>query len=274
VDCESVSADEWRRHWGDESGGARLEARAGGGTVYLDRVTALDAERQELLLSAISAWPRTSLGSSEGEAAPPRLLAGSRVDPAVVVKEGHLLDALRRRLAESTVVLPALRERKEDIALLARHFVQAICEINQLPSISISAEALASLERYAWPSNARELRNAVEHAVILAAEGTIRPQDLPDKIREEQAGEAAPARYAANDRFRDAKRAVVDSFERAYLSDLLERHGGNVTSASRHAGMLRSALQRLLRKHGLRSADFRRPRAAPQRRRAAETGLD
>jgi two-component system response regulator AtoC len=106
------------------------------------------------------------------------------------------------------------------------------------------------------------LRNAIEQAVILSADGTIRPGDLPERVREGGGPvKEAPAGPGLSRRpFREVKREVVDAFERAYLGELLDRHGGNVTAASRQAGMLRSALQRLLRKHGLKSAEYRASR--------------
>ena len=95
--------------------------------------------------------------------------------------------------------------------------------------------------------------------MILATDGKIRPSDMPDRVREVEPAPATAGGSWAPRRFRDAKREVIEAFEGRYLSALLERHGGNVTSASQEAGMLRSALQRLLRKYRLRSADFRRP---------------
>jgi DNA-binding NtrC family response regulator len=114
------------------------------------------------------------------------------------------------------------------------------------------------LEAYAWPGNVRELRNAMEQAVILATDRTIRPRDLPQAIQRVRIAAATEGEDLSERPFRVAKREVVDAFERSYLSELLMKHGGNVTAAAERAGMLRSALQRLLRKHELRSADFRR----------------
>ena len=91
--------------------------------------------------------------------------------------------------------------------------------------------------------------------MIVATEGTIRVKDLPEYVQ--RAAGLTEADVRAGGRFRDAKRSVVDAFEHAYLEDLLKRHGGNVTGAAEQSGMLRSALQRLLRKHELHSADFR-----------------
>ena len=154
-----------------------------------------------------------------------------------------------------------MRQRVEDIPLLARHFMRTISMINELPPIRLEAGALALLERHRWPDNVQGLRNALEQAAILSPDGKIRPRDLPDGVREPARASLPGAAGGGGTRsFRDAKREVVDGFERRYLLELMERHGGNVTAASEQAGMLRSALQRLLRKYALKSAEFRRRR--------------
>jgi len=222
------------------------------GTVYLDDVTQLAQGAQESLLVAITA----------GRGPRPRWVAAASIDPRLAVERGQLDEALLPRLAARTLAMPALRDRIEDVAILARHFATTIAEINHLPPIRISPEALSALEAYHWPGNVRELRYAIEHAATLATQGTIRMDDLPVAVR--RGGSAAPSAEALPDppstiRFREAKRQVVEAFEERYLRDLLRRHEGNVTAASQQAGMLRSALQRLLRKYALKSAEFRTP---------------
>jgi DNA-binding NtrC family response regulator len=218
-------------------------ARAAGGSLFLEELPELRHELQARLLQ--------TLGSRTTTDAEARLVVSSRRPLRQVLDEGAVLPELGRRLGGRVVDLPPLRERREDIAPLARHFVGTICEINRLPEIRLSPDAIERLERYVWPANVQELRNAMEQAVILAEDGVIRPQDLPDRVREASEPESLGRQ------FRDAKRDVVERFERDYLRRLLAAHAGNVTSASHKAGMLRSALQRLLRKYGLRSADFR-----------------
>lgn len=228
-----------------------LWAHAAGGTLYLEQLPVLGHVRQERLLHLLRQRDRAENGV--------RLLASSLGEPRSLVEQGRLLPELPSLLEADTLRLIPLRERSEDIPLLARHFLASICEINHLVPLQLTSETLALLERHTWPGNVQELRNAMEHAAILAAEGRVHPRDLPEAVRELSRVEGdvrRPGDLAAL-RFRQAKRRVVDHFEKAYLRQLLQRHGGNVTSASQQAGMLRSALQRLLRKHGLRSADFR-----------------
>jgi len=231
--------------------GGLLEALRGG-TLYLEEPASLSPNEQALLLRILDAARRKPVDV--------RVLASSTVAPRTLAEDGRLLEQLHARLAGEVVTLPALRDHVEDVPLLARHFIRTVCAINQLPPIHLEADAAALLESRRWPENVHGLRNALEQAVILSADGKIRPRDLGDGHAERPAGLASSSGAAALRQFREAKREVVEGFERAYLRALMERHGGNVTAASQQAGMLRSALQRLLRKYDLKSADFRRSR--------------
>ena len=231
---------------------------ADGGSVFLREITALPQRLQERLIRAIREGAFERIGGSRPVPLGVRVFSSASRDVEAAVREGRLREDLHGRLAIGVIHLPALRDRKEDVALLARHFIETICEINNLDPVHLSPEALLMLEAYAWPGNVRELRNAMEQAVILATDRTIRPRDLPQPVQRTLVPAAAATEALANRPFRVAKREVVDAFERSYLSDILMQHRGNVTAAAQQAGMLRSALQRLLRKHELRSADFRR----------------
>jgi DNA-binding NtrC family response regulator len=232
-------------------GGLLREAQ--GGSLYVEGFDVLPPEVHEALVLAVQ--------GGRGDAIEPghdvRLLAG-----AVKDRRGN---DVRRLLAPEIVEMPPLRERLEDVPQLAMHFIEVLREINHLPPIHLAPEALAALEGYAWPGNVRELRQVLEQAVILAGDGTLRLEHLPERVRRAGGGAGVsvgpgerPGRVQATGRFRDMKREVVEAFERAYLDDLLMRHAGNVTAAAHHSGMLRSALQRLLRKYDLRSAEYRR----------------
>ena len=231
------------------TGGVLREAE--GGTLYLDGLEEMSTELQEALFLAL----RGGRGDAKETAHDVRVVAGATREPA------RMRDDVRRLMAREMVELPPLRERLEDVPQLAMHFTDVLRQINHLPPIHLSKEALAALEGYSWPGNVRELRHALEQALILAENGALRAEHLPERVR--RSGGAAPsaerpARVQAAGRFRDMKREVVEAFERAYLDDLLMRHAGNVTAAAQHSGMLRSALQRLLRKYDLRSAEYRR----------------
>jgi DNA-binding NtrC family response regulator len=269
VDCasgpeEALEAEMFGWEGGTLSGRARrgdgmLEG-AKGGTALLNEVDALPARLQDRLLAAIRAGSVLRLGGTATLPFDARIVASTRFDLSRLVAEGRFREGLYGAFAGAIVDVPALRERREDIGPLAAHFIEEIRSMNDLPPIRIAPETLEVLGRHAWPGNVRELRHAIEQAVILASDGTIRPRDLPEGLR---AKPPAVGDGAAGARFREAKRRVVESFEKRYLAELLARHQGNVTAAAQQAGMLRSALQRLLRKYELRSSEFRGSRAEP-----------
>ncbi len=260
LDDSDLMSDGWEQRW---LGSAAPAGRKR--TVYLKDPARFSEPAQQRLAQLLDS-------SSMGVTC--RIVSGSTVRLDRAVDEGRLPTALAAKLAAARLVVPPLRERIEDVGPLATQFIDEISSVNELSAQRLSADALDRLESYAWPGNVRELRHAIEHATILAQEEIDLPQ-LPRAIRDEgrrggergldadlAAGESEPGQS-----FRDAKRVVVNAFEGRYLTALMTRQRGNVTSAARESGMLRSALQRLLRKHELRSVDFRQ---RPQRAASAE----
>jgi len=271
VECKELATVPGQLDWLSErpagGSGANGPATPNGGILYLDEISLVPPEAQQALVRGLDDGSFRVDDSAIPAAPRVRLLAASSRNVDHDVEQGLILEELAAKLGQSVVHLPPLSERPEDIALLAQHFIDTIVEINHLQPIRISSDALGVLERHAWPGNVRQLRNAVEHAVILATDGVVRSKDLPDWVSDGLAAAVAvgPGDVGVGRRFKEAKRDVVGAFERAYLRRLLEDHGGNVTAASQEAGMLRSALQRLLRKYGLKSASFRKSRRAPSR---------
>jgi len=223
-----------------------LEAALSGGqgTVFLPSLEQLAWSAQEALAAALTS-----------RATGPRVAASIGVDPHRAADEGRLSRGLVAAFSGSIVRVPPLRERRADISVFVRAFIEELRGLNRLPPLVVAPQAMTALERSEWPGNLRQLRSAVESAVMLASDGTVRLRDLPELVQGD--AESAVSAVRADRRFREAKRLVVDAFERSYLEDLLKRHGGNVTGAAEQSGMLRSALQRLLRKHEIHSADFR-----------------
>ncbi len=218
----------------------------GRGTVFLASIEHLAWPAQEALAAALASG-KTG----------PRVTASIDGDPHRAADEGRLFRGLVAAFSEAIVAVPPLRERRADISVFVRAFIEEVRDLNRLPPIVVAPQAMAALERSLWPGNLRQLRSAVESAVMLASDGTVRLTHLPEHVLDGAMG--ANSALRADRRFREAKRLVVDAFERSYLENLLKRHGGNVTGAAEQSGMLRSALQRLLRKHEIHSADFRSP---------------
>jgi DNA-binding NtrC family response regulator len=175
------------------------------------------------------------------------------------------------RLSVIHVELPPLRERREDIPQLVHHFLREVAERRQM-QLAISVDAMAALVAHQWPGNVRELRNVVERAASLCEGPTITRTDLQfgrdgnrmmparrvggDAVAPAAGGEGGGALPGGFElvpglEFKEAKQRVVDAFERAYLTDLLKRHSGNITRAAGEAGLTRYHLRELLKRHNL-----------------------
>jgi two-component system response regulator HydG len=156
---------------------------ASGGTLFLDEVTEMPPLLQVRLLRVLQDGEYERLGGTRTLKTDVRVLAATNRDPEQAVSEGRLRADLYYRLNVIRLHVPPLRERRADIALLARHFIAAHASRNNRDLRGIEPDALAAVERYAWPGNVRELENAMERAVILAREDHIRSVDLLPAVR-------------------------------------------------------------------------------------------
>ena len=183
-----------------------------------------------------------------------RVVAATHRDLEAEVKNGRFREDLYYRLKVVAMTLPPLRERLEDVPLLAERFIHAVAERLGRPAKHCAGDAVARLTRHPWPGNVRELRNVIERAAVLASGPEITLADLALD------GEEIPADAATNIAigvpFRDAKRITVESFERAYLMRALREHGGNVSRTAEAIGMVRQSLQQKIRELDLRSEDW------------------
>lgn len=255
--AENLAEYPWSESTEDPQG---LRQRVASGSLVVEGFDRLPEEAQARF---VEAWEKGWFHDPESHAPCCRLCIVTRESPERLVAEGRVIAKAPLRLAVAHAHIPRLRNRSEDIPRLVDYFLREIVEINRLSVLKISPAALKALGNHDWPENVRELRACVEHAAILAVDGLLDVGDLPEKIRTARSGTEGST-DAATLAFREAKNEIVSRFERGYLTSLLRGHKGNVTAAAQRAGMLRSALQRLLRKHGLRSAEFRpRRRSVP-----------
>jgi DNA-binding NtrC family response regulator len=219
---------------------------ADGGTVFLDEIGELPLELQPKLLRTIESRAIRRVGETRSRKVDVRVIAATNRDLHREVNRGRFREDLYFRLAVMTVHVPPLRERIEDLPALVRSFLTALGVTPHDQRQLFSPSVLAELSGHDWPGNVRELRNYVERSVVLQ-------ETLPASKR--LASE--PPLPGASDGeeplpFKLAKDAVVDNFERSYLSALLEAAGGNISKAARKGGMDRMYLHRLIQKHGLR----------------------
>jgi len=178
-----------------------------------------------------------------------RIISATNRDLKNAIEEGRFREDLFYRLDVIPMFLPLLRERKDDIPILANHYVKHFSKSSKNEVKRISGEAMELMERYHWPGNVRELQNVIERAVSLMDSEIIVPEDLPEKIRLVENSDALI--FPAGSNFKKAKKDWLDLFEKRYLHDLLKRHNGNISRAALEAQVNRKTIHRLLKRHRL-----------------------
>jgi transcriptional regulator with GAF, ATPase, and Fis domain len=224
---------------------------AHGGTLFLDEIGELPLDLQPKLLRVLEQREVRRVGGARVRPVDVRVVAATNRNLREEVQKGNFREDLYYRLAVVELLLPPLRERVEDIELLVSHLI----ERNQV-QLGVGGDVLELFKSYRWPGNVRELANVVERAIPFTDGSVITLDALPEALRSPQAPRGGGARSVVRADpsmpFKDAKEQLIDAFERQYLLDLIERHGGNVSKAARAAHMDRKSITRLLKKHGIR----------------------
>jgi DNA-binding NtrC family response regulator len=233
-----------------------LFEEAEGGTIFLDEIGEVPLPVQVKLNRVLQEREIRRVGETSPVKVDVRVIAATHRELKAEVQAGHFREDLYYRLHVFPVVLPPLRERREDIPLLAGHFLEKHARVLGRPLTGFDAEALRALTGYAWPGNVRELENAVERAVAVAQGTDIQLRDLPADVKGSQEG-VIPAEQLARMPYREAIDLARDRVTRDYLVALLREMDGNVTRAAERAGMARESLHRLLKRYGVRSDDFK-----------------
>jgi DNA-binding NtrC family response regulator len=232
---------------------------ATGGTMFLDELPEMSTAIQAKLLRVLQDGIVRRVGSEKVDSVVNvRFVAATNRDPQVAVEAGVLREDLFYRLYVVPIALPPLRDRQEDIPLLANHFLRSYWADHRDPGQplpGLSDAAVWALCRYHWPGNVRELQNLIEHVVVLAEPGSkIQPRDLPFIGQAESpAGEPkrVPDIPVDGEPYHEARERVLADFERRYLTSLLNRAAGNMSKAARMAGVDRTTLYRLMEKQGM-----------------------
>lgn len=216
------------------------------GTFFLDEVCELPLSLQVKLLRVLQDRAVRRLGGHELMNVNFRVISATNGNLDKAVEFGQMRSDLYYRLNVINIHLPPLRERKEDIALLAGHFLKK--SLNAVPKeiSGFSSEVIETLENYSWPGNIRELENAVERMVIMAKGDVVTISDLPPKLLTEE------LKASSFDKMKlpEAKQKAIDEVEKKYLAFLLKKHNGNVTHMALEAGMTRRNIHRLLNLYG------------------------
>jgi DNA-binding NtrC family response regulator len=222
-----------------------LVAIARGGTLFLDEIDALSLSSQAKLLRFLQDRSYRPLGSEHFESGDVRIIAATNRDLEAVVREGRFRSDLFFRLNVLRLKLPALRDRRGDVELLANAALRAYWPVDFGPIPFFAPPALRALAAHNWPGNVRELYNVIQRAVVACEGPAISPEhlDLPEPK------DAASAVDCSD--FRAERAAAVAKFERRYVEDLLRKHNGNVTHAAREARQDRRAFGRFIKKYNI-----------------------
>ena len=248
VDCGAIAASLLESELFGHARGAFTDARedrkgafeaADGGTLLLDEVGELPIDLQPKLLRVVESRTIQRLGENHRRPVDVRLIAATHRALDAEVHAGRFRQDLYFRLAVVTLELPALRQRGDDVLILAQHILE---ELGARDAVDLSGPIGRALVEYAWPGNVRELKNAIERAIHLGAEHAL-PAEGSTPVTTEDPTD--PTELP----FKKAKERLVLAFERAYVERLMDRHGGNVSAAARDAQIDRNYLYRLLDKH-------------------------
>ena len=222
----------------------RLEL-AEGGTLFLDEIGEMPPPLQVKLLRFLQDRTVERIGGRESTRVDVRVVAATNQDLKAAMAAGRFREDLYYRLGVVTITVPPLRERGEDIRLLADYFLEFYSQHHKRRLKGFTQSALRALQSHPWPGNVRELENRVQRAVILGQDAYLRPEDL-----EIESGDSAAPRSLQSAR---------DDVERRAIENAMSRNAGNVSRAARDLAVSRPSLHDLLRKHGIDAASFRKP---------------
>ncbi len=221
------------------------------GTLFLDEIGNISAEMQMRLLRFLEDRKIRRIGDLREISVDCRVIAATNVDLPEEVEEGNFREDLYYRLRVVTLKIPPLRERKEDIPLLAQHFVETFCESHKLPVVKLPPETMKWLIDYPWPGNVRELKNALEGGVVLCREGTLRPADLHlPRVPETKSKAGAPP-ASGTEAF------SLGESERNAIIRALQQAGWVQKDAAELLGISRRAIHSKIKKYGIELAGKR-----------------
>jgi transcriptional regulator with GAF, ATPase, and Fis domain len=232
---------------------------ADGGTLFLDEIGDINLEVQTKLLRVLQEKTFERVGSSDPLQVDVRIIAATHQNLEELIRQGRFREDLYYRLNVIDIVVPSLRERREDIPELALHFLRTYAQRCGKPVQHMDDDAMAILKSYRWPGNIRELENVIERAVVVAEGPTIMPSDLSPELSGSLANGVEEAAGAiTNDTSHgipanglQAEREAFDRRERDQLVRALAGAAGNKAEAARALGLARSTLVSRLKKHGL-----------------------
>ena len=233
-----------------------LVAQAHGGTLFLDEVETLSAKAQVALLRFLQDHEYRPLGSTCLQRAELRFIAATNSSLRPLVDRGEFRQDLFFRLNVISLRLPPLRERPDDIEVLARECIRRASTRYKEPLKALHPDTLTWMQRYDWPGNIRELENFIHHTFLISEGATIDIVEHPDARSQQELGVQPQAASPFDRDFNQAKADVIRDFEERYLNWLMAETRGNITLAAKQAGKERREIGKLLKKHGIDRSRF------------------
>jgi two-component system nitrogen regulation response regulator NtrX len=218
------------------------------GTLFLDEVADLSLGAQAKILRVVQSGEMQKIGSEEAVTVDVRVLSGTHKDLKQQVAEGLFREDLYYRLNVVPIRVPSLRERSEDIPLLAQFFAHRVCEKSNIKDKPIDDEVLSELKRYHWPGNVRELQNVIERVITMSGD-RVSPLDIPEEI-------VAVIDVTANRHAGSPLREFRDKSERDFILATLRRNLGNISQSAIELGVGRSYLHRRLAVLGIAKKEW------------------
>ena len=212
-------------------------------TIFLDEIGDMSPNTQSKVLRVLQEQSFERLGGTETLRVDVRLISATHKDLLKEIKDGNFRDDLYYRLKVVEILLPPLRNRREDILILTENFIKYFSKKHKKRVKSISSEAIKIFTKYYWPGNVRELQNVIESAVVMANAETLGVDDFPEEIRNSDSYN----NLDYNLPFRDAKKIAVETFERDFVSRKLEENNGNISKTAEALGMHRQNLQQKIK---------------------------
>ncbi|MFH1654586.1 MAG: sigma-54 dependent transcriptional regulator [Pseudomonadota bacterium] len=236
-----------------------LFEEADGGTVFLDEIADIPPNIQVKLLRVLQEGEIRAVGENNSQQVDVRIVAATNVDLVKAVHDGRFREDLFYRLNVIGINLPPLRERLDDIPILAQHFLDKYNKRANKSITTISIDAMQSLQHYRWVGNVRELENIIERAVVLTRDNVIRAQDLPSKVLGDSFYQVAEEvkEDITHLSYRLAKEKALSAFNRAYITALMKDAKGNISIAADKAGMDRSNFKKLIKRYKMDIGKFR-----------------
>jgi two-component system, NtrC family, response regulator GlrR len=233
-----------------------LVAEAAKGTLFLDEVESLSLRAQVALLRFLQDGKYRRLGGRGDMQCDVRIIAASNTALDAQCDRGAFRRDLLYRLMVMSVTMPPLRDRADDVRLLADHFIHRFSQQYHRAEATLDPAFGRYLTRHKWPGNVRELENLVHRQFVLADDGVLRLPEIIDAGTPAAVEPARPAGYDFQLGFSAAKARAITAFERSFVSWALREHHGNISRAARTAGKERRTFSRLVKKHGFTRTEF------------------